>query len=353
MPPSPAVAGALDRPPLRPPQPPPPPPPPPLLLLLLNASSPPPSRPSPPAPSARGPWASVSPWAVALCATGTVVASENAVALAALCASPGPCGPTCLLLGSLALADLLAGLGLLAGFAARHVARPPSEAAELGAAGLLLAAFSASACSLLAITADRYRSLASALTYPAERTRPATCALLALLWALCAAGGLLPALGWHCLRAPAACSVLRPLTRDHAALLAVAFLLLLGLMLQLDLHICRIARRHAQQIAGQRQHAPGAAPARRGVSTLSLVLGVFAACWTPFAVYALVADASSPPVYTYCLALPAACHSAINPLVYAFRDPDVQKSLGLALGGCGPCCPPSSLSPPPRTSSDV
>ncbi|XP_010713735.1 G-protein coupled receptor 12-like, partial [Meleagris gallopavo] len=245
---------------------------------------------------------------------------------------------------------LLAGLGLVGNFAVRYLLRPPSEAAELGAAGLLLAAFSASVCSLLAITVDRYLSLYNALTYHSERTLGFTCGAVLLMWLLCLGVGLLPPLGWHCLRDQSACSVLRPVTKDNAAVLAVTFLLLFALMMQLYLQICKIAFRHAQQIAVQHQFiaTAQATSTRKGLSTLSLILGTFALCWIPFAIYSLVADSSYPAVYTYSLALPAACNSLINPIIYAFRNPDIQKSLWLACCGCGP-----ALSSRTRTSSDV
>lgn len=291
----------------------------------------------------------VSPWDVALCATGTVMACENALVLAVLFYTPSLRAPTFLLIGSLALADLLAGLGLVVNFGVQYLLQPPSEAAALSSAGLLLTAFSASVCSLLAITVDRYLSLYNALTYHSERTLAFTAALLLLMWLPCLGVGLLPLLGWNCLRDPGACSVLRPVTKDNAAVLAVAFLLLFALMLQLYLQICKIAFRHAQQIAVQHQFAAQATSTRKGLSTLSLILGTFAICWIPFAIYSLVADASYPPVYTYSLALPATCNSLINPIIYAFRNPDIQKSLWLAC--CG--CIPSGLPSRPRTSSDV
>ncbi|XP_015666247.1 G-protein coupled receptor 12-like [Protobothrops mucrosquamatus] len=293
----------------------------------------------------------VSPWDIALCAAGTLMAGENALVLAVLFYAPGLRAPPFLLIGSLALADLLAGLGLVVNFGVHYLLQPPSEAARLSAAGLLLAAFSASVGSLLAITVDRYLSLSNALTYHSERTRTFTGAGLLLLWLACLAVGLLPLLGWNCLRRPGACSVLRPVTRDNAAVLAVAFLLVFGLMLQLYGRICRIACRHAQQIAVQHQFMASAqaTSTRKGLSTLSLILGTFALCWVPFAVYCLVADASYPEVYTYSLALPAACHSLLNPVVYAFRNPEIQKSLWLAC--CA--CIPGGFASRPRTSSDV
>uniref|UniRef100_A0A8C0EBR6 G-protein coupled receptors family 1 profile domain-containing protein n=1 Tax=Bubo bubo TaxID=30461 RepID=A0A8C0EBR6_BUBBB len=204
---------------------------------------------------------------------------------------------------------------------------------------------------LLAITVDRYLSLYNALTYHSERTLGFTCAMVLLMWLLCLGVGLLPLLGWNCLRDQSACSILRPVTKDNAAVLAVTFLLLFALMMQLYLQICKIAFRHAQQIAVQHQFiaTAQATSTRKGLSTLSLILGTFALCWIPFAIYSLVADSSYPVVYTYSLALPATCNSLINPIIYAFRNPDIQKSLWLAC--CG--CIPSTFSSRPRTSSDV
>ncbi|XP_018421832.1 PREDICTED: G-protein coupled receptor 12-like [Nanorana parkeri] len=291
----------------------------------------------------------VNPWDIILCVTGTIMACENAIVIAILFYTPTLRTPMFILIGSLALADLFAGVGLIVNFVVLYVF--DNEVATLSSAGLLLAAFSASVCSLLAITVDRYLSLYNALTYHTERTLTFTYIILILVWALCICIGLLPLMGWNCVREQSSCSVLRPVTKNNAAVLAVTFLLLFALMMQLYLQICRIAFRHAQQIAVQHQFmaTSQASSTRKGVSTLSLILGTFALCWIPFAVYSLVADSSYPMIYTYSLVLPATFNSVINPVIYAFRNPDIQKSLWLAC--CG-CIPPRFLSGP-RTSSDV
>ncbi|XP_056298854.1 G-protein coupled receptor 12 [Pseudoliparis swirei] len=287
----------------------------------------------------------LNPWDVALCVAGTLISCENALVLAVLGHSPALRAPMFVLIGSLAAADLLAGLGLVLNFAFSYLA--DGRAPSLLSAGLLIAAFSASVLGVLAITVDRYLSLYNALTYHTERTVAFTYAAVALVWTACLALGLLPAFGWNCLGDESACSVCRPVTKANAVALAVAFLLVFALMTQLYLQICRIAFRHAQQIAVQHQFV--AMSTTKGVSTLSAILCAFGACWLPFATYSIVADSSYPAAYTYAAALPAACCSAINPVVYAFRNPDIQKSLWMAC--CG--CVPSSLSLRPRTSSDV
>ncbi|XP_077445554.1 G-protein coupled receptor 12 [Stigmatopora argus] len=309
-----------------------------------NSTAEPAVRAAPPQPR---PATEVSPWDVALCATGTLISCENALVIAVLFYSPAPRAPTLVLMGSLAAADLLAGLGLILNFVVTYLASGWPEAAGLLSAGLLLSAFSASVLNVLAVTVDRYLSLCNALTYHTERTLTLTYAMVAAIWLACLTLGLLPALGWNCLRERSACSVFRPVTKANALALAVAFLLVFALMMQLYLQICKIAFRHAQQIAVQQQFP--ASSTTKGVSTLAAILCAFGACWLPFAAYSAVADPSYPPAYGYAAALPAACCSVINPVIYAFRNPDIQKSLWLAC--CG--CVPPQLSPRPRASGDV
>lgn len=294
-----------------------------------------------------GPAQDVSPWDVALCVTGTLISCENALVVAVLFYTPALRAPMFVLIGSLAAADLLAGLGLILNFVFVYLVDSPPRLLALLPAGLLIAAFSASVLNVLAITVDRYLSLHNALTYHTERTLTCTYLMVLLIWASALALGLLPALGWNCLGDASSCSVCRPVTKNNAVALAAAFLLVFALMTQLYLQICKVALRHAQQIAVQHQFV--ATSTTKGVSTLSAILCAFGACWLPFAMYSMVADASYPAVYTYAAALPATCCSVINPVIYAFRNPDIQKSLWVAC--CG--CVPPNLSLRPRASSDV
>lgn len=195
----------------------------------------------------------------------------------------------------------------------------------------------------------RYLSLYNALTYHTERTVLFTYLVVGVIWLVCLVLGVLPALGWNCLDDQSTCSVCRPVTKSNAVALAVFFLLVFALMMQLYLQICRIAFRHAQQIAVQHQFL--AISTTKGVQTLSVILCAFAMCWLPFAMYSIVADSSYPIIYTYSTVLLAACNSVINPIIYAFRNPDIQKGLWLACCGCVPSN--LSLRPRARTSSDV
>ncbi|XP_050012298.1 G-protein coupled receptor 3 [Alexandromys fortis] len=288
-------------------------------------------------------------WDVVLCISGTLVSCENALVVAIIVGTPAFRAPMFLLVGSLAVADLLAGLGLVLYFAA--VFCIGSQEMTLVLVGVLAMAFTASIGSLLAITVDRYLSLYNALTYYSETTVTRTYVMLALVWVGALGLGLVPVLAWNCQDGLTTCGVVYPLSKNHLVVLAVAFFMVFGIMLQLYAQICRIVCRHAQQIALQRHLLPAShyVATRKGIATLAVVLGTFAACWLPFTVYCLLGDANSPYLYTYLTLLPATYNSMINPIIYAFRNQDVQKVLWAIC--C--CCSTSKIPFRSRSPSDV
>ena len=276
----------------------------------------------------------VNPWDVLLCMSGTVIAGENALVVALIASTPALRTPMFVLVGSLATADLLAGCGLILHFVFQYVV--PSETVSLLTVGFLVTSFAASVSSLLAITVDRYLSLYNALTYYSRRTLMGVHLLLAATWTVSLGLGLLPVLGWNCLAERAACSVVRPLTRSHVALLSATFFAVFGIMLHLYVRICQVVWRHAHQIALQ-QHClapPHLAATKKGVGTLAVVLGTFGASWLPFAIYCVVGSHEDPDVYTYATLLPATYNSMINPIIYAFRNQEIQRALWLLFCGC-------------------
>ncbi|KFP56956.1 G-protein coupled receptor 6, partial [Cariama cristata] len=282
----------------------------------------------PPAPAA------LNPWDVMLCVSGTAIACENALVVAIICYSPALRTPMFVLVGSLAAAALPAGLGLILNFVFQYVIR--SETVSLLTVGFLVASFAASVSSLLAITVDRYLSLYNALTYYSERTVLCTHTMLAGAWGVSLCLGLLPVLGWNCLRDRAACSVVRPLTKSNVTLLSASFFLIFLIMLHLYIEICKIVCRHAHQIALQ-QHfltASHYVATKKGVSTLAIILGTFGASWLPFVIYCVVGDPNYPSVYTYATLLPATYNSMINPIIYAYRNQEIQRSMWVLFCGC-------------------
>ncbi|KAM6899854.1 G protein-coupled receptor 3 [Xenentodon cancila] len=277
-------------------------------------------------------------WGVALCVSGTLIATENAIVVTTILATPSLRAPVFLLLASLGLADLLSGVALILHFLFRFCVEP-SDWSELLTSGLLVTSLTASLCSLMGVALDRYLSLSHALTYGSGQSRCRTASLLLLVWLGACIIGAGPAMGWHCLEEPQSCSVARPLTRTYLSLLCGGFLVVVVVTLQLYAGICRVARRHAHAIATQRHFLPTNQPyaskhsTGRGFSRLILVLSVFVGCWMPFSLWGLLGDASSPPLYTYATLVPAAGSSLLNPILYSLRHKDIRKVLLHA------CCP--------------
>ena len=246
----------------------------------------------------------LSMWGVALCISGTLIAAENAIVVTTILATPSLRAPVFLLLASLGLADLLAGVALILHFLFLFCLQP-----------------------------------SHALTYGSSQSRHRAAVLLLLVWLGAIAIGAGPAMGWNCLDQPASCSVAPPLTRTYLSLLCGGFLIVVAITLQLYAGICRVARRHAHAIATQRHFKPAHQSyasknsSGRGFSRLILVLSVFVGCWMPFSIWGLLGDASSPPLYTYATLVPAAGSSLLNPLLYSLRNKDIRKVLLQA------CCP--------------
>lgn len=290
----------------------------------------------------------LSAWGVALCLSGTLIAAENAVVVTVILATPSLRAPVFLLLASLGLADLLAGVALILHFLFVFCMEP-SDWSDLMSSGLLVTSLTASLCSLMGVALDRYLSLSHALTYGSDQSRRCAAVLLVLVWLGACIIGAGPALGWNCLSDLTSCSIARPLTRTYLSLLCGGFLVIVVVTLQLYTGIYRVARRHAHAIATQRhflpQHQPFASKhgGGRGFSRLVVILGVFVGCWMPFSLYGLLGDASSPPLYTYATLVPAAGGSLLNPLLYSLRNRDIRKVLLHA------CCPHRHTHRPPPT----
>ncbi|XP_051951638.1 G-protein coupled receptor 6-like [Xyrauchen texanus] len=276
----------------------------------------------------------MNPWDIMLCLSGTVIACENAIVVAIIFYTPTLRNPMFILIGSLATADLLAGMGLILNFAFQYLIS--SETISLITVGFLVASFTASISSLLAITVDRYLSLYNALTYFSEKTLHYVHMMLVCTWGASLCLGLLPVLGWNCLDDATTCSIVRPLKRTNLTVLAISFFFIFALMLSLYFKICKIVCHHAHQIALQQHFFTTShyVATKKGISTLAIILGTFGASWLPFAIYCLVGEREYPSVYTYATLLPATYNSMINPIIYAYRNTEIQRSIYILFCGC-------------------
>ncbi|KAM5238050.1 LOW QUALITY PROTEIN: sphingosine 1-phosphate receptor 5 [Ctenodactylus gundi] len=266
-------------------------------------------------------------------AVRAAVVLENLAVLLALARRPRFRAPIFLLLGSLALSDLLAG----AAYAANILLSGPltlrlSPALWFAHEGGVLVALAASVLSLLAIALERH--LAVARRGPAARRPGRTRALAAAAWGAALALGLLPALGWNCLGRLEACSTLLPLyAKPYVLCCVLAFAGPLAAIGALYARVCWRVRAHAR-------------PAL--LRTLGAVLLALALCWGPLFLL-LALDVACParacPVLLHAdpfLGL-AMANSLLNPLLYALIHRPLRQAL-LPLLRC-PAGAPGSPAP--------
>ncbi|XP_036915725.1 melanocortin receptor 3 [Sturnira hondurensis] len=188
----------------------------------------------------------------------------------------------------------------------------------------------ASICNLLAIAVDRYVTIFYALRYHSIMTVGKARALIVAIWAGCGICGVL--------------FIVYSESKTVIVCLVTLFFAMLLLMATLYLHMLLFARLHVQRIAALPPAAGAAPPPRsclKGAITVTILLGVFVACWAPFFVHLVLIITC--PTNPYCICYTAhfdtylvlvMCNSVLDPLIYAFRCPELRSTFRELLCGC-------------------
>ncbi|XP_042555243.1 melanocortin receptor 3 [Dipodomys spectabilis] len=188
----------------------------------------------------------------------------------------------------------------------------------------------ASICNLLAIAVDRYVTIFYALRYHSIMTVRKALALIAAIWAGCGVCGVV--------------FIVYSDSKTVIVCLVTMFFAMLLLMGTLYVHMLLFARLHAQRIAAL-PPADGAPPRHsclKGAVTITILLGVFVFCWTPFFLHLILIITC--PTNPHCVCYAAhfntylvliMCNSVIDPLIYAFRSPELRNTFRELLCGCG------------------
>ncbi|XP_068090794.1 adrenocorticotropic hormone receptor-like [Hyperolius riggenbachi] len=182
--------------------------------------------------------------------------------------------------------------------------------------------------SLSAIAADRYITIFFALRYHNIMTPKRAWIILASIWTFSGSFGISIVIYFQ----------------ETATILcfSITLLLLLLLTICLYLNMFLLAQSHAKKIASlsgqwssvqQRTNLKGAI-------TLTILLGVFICCWSPFFLHLLLF--SFCPYNPYCSCYMSTlyinctlflCSSVFGPFIYAFRSPELRNTLKKML-----CC---------------
>ncbi|KAI1882610.1 hypothetical protein AGOR_G00236660 [Albula goreensis] len=178
-----------------------------------------------------------------------------------------------LLIGNLALSDLLAGVAYVVNtFTSGRRTFFLSPALWLAREGSMFVALSASIFSLLAIGIERHVTMV--------RLRPCEtsgrCRLLGLLgacWALSLLLSALPSLGWNCLGRLASCSTVLPLyDKSYVAFCIIVFTVLLAAVVALYTRIYRL-------VTSSRRRVVRGRPSERSLALLRTVVIVLGVLW--------------------------------------------------------------------------
>lgn len=230
-----------------------------------------------------------------------------------------------LFLGNLAASDLLAGVAFVANtLLSGPVTLGLTPVQWFLREGSAFITLSASVFSLLAIAIERHVAIAKVKLYGSDKS----CRMLLLIgasWLISLALGGLPILGWNCLGHLDACSTVLPLYAKPYVLCVVTIFsgILLAIVALYARIYCVVRSSHAD-VAGPQTLAL--------LKTVTIVLGVFIACWLP-AFCILLLDYACPvracPVLYkahYFFAF-ATLNSLLNPVIYTWRSRDLRREV--------------------------
>ncbi|XP_043085792.1 sphingosine 1-phosphate receptor 3 [Puntigrus tetrazona] len=241
-------------------------------------------------------------------------------------------------IANLALCDLLAGVTyivnlLMSGQWTLHL----SPAEWFVREGSVFVALGASIFSLLAIAIERHLTMIKMRPYDASK-KYRVFLLIGTCWLIAITLGALPILGWNCLGDLPQCSTVLPLySKSYVAFCITIFLSLLLAVSVLYARIYALVKSSSRKVTKHSNCERSMALLR----TVSIVVGVFIACWTPIFVLLLVDVACGSgrcPVLLeadWFVAL-AVSSSAMNPVIYTLASREMRRAFYGLVCGCLP-----------------
>ncbi|XP_044038374.1 sphingosine 1-phosphate receptor 5a [Siniperca chuatsi] len=278
----------------------------------------------------------IKPEAIAFLLVCLLIVVENAVVLLAIWKNKKFHLPMYYLLGNLTLSDLLAGFTYMVNIlmSGPHTLNMTPVMWFLREGGVFIM-LAASVISLLAIAIERHVTMVRMKPYQGDK-QGRMFALIGASWVLSVFLGILPVLGWNCIGQLDQCSTVLPLYAKSYILFCITiFSGILMSIVVLYVRIFRIVKSNTQRLAS--------VPHRKGLyrksqkylallKTVTIVLGVFIACWLPLFILLLLdfcCPAKSCEVLLkadYFLGI-AMFNSLLNPIIYTLTSKDMRKAI--------------------------
>ncbi|XP_051536952.1 sphingosine 1-phosphate receptor 3-like [Myxocyprinus asiaticus] len=239
-------------------------------------------------------------------------------------------------IANLALCDLLTGIAyivnlLMSGQWTLHL----SPAEWFMREGSMFVALGASIFSLLAIAIERHLTMIKMRPYDANKNYRVFL-LIGICWLIAITLGALPILGWNCLGNLLQCSTILPLySKYYVAFCITIFISLLLAISVLYARIYILVKSSSRKVTKHSNSERSMALLR----TVSIVVGIFIACWTPIFVILLVDVACGPrrcPILLkadWFIAL-AVLNSAMNPVIYTLASREMRRAFYKLVCGC-------------------
>ncbi|XP_028290137.1 sphingosine 1-phosphate receptor 5b [Gouania willdenowi] len=289
----------------------------------------------------------LKPEGIAFLVVCLLIVLENAVVLIAIWRNKKFHLPMYYLLGNLTLSDLLAGITYMTNIimSGPNTLKLTPLVWFLREGGVFIT-LAASIISLLAIAIERHVTMVTMRPYHGAK-KGRMLALIGASWALALLLGILPIMGWNCIHRLDQCSTVLPLYAKSYILCSVTvFSVVLLAIVVLYVRVFRIVRTNTQR---QRQALSGSM--RKGMArksqkyiallkTVTVVLGVFIACWLPL-FFLLLVDFFCPThncemldKADYFLGV-AIFNSLLNPIIYTLTSKDMRRAILRLL--CRPC----------------
>ncbi|CAN0134156.1 unnamed protein product [Lampetra planeri] len=203
--------------------------------------------------------------------------------------------------------------------------------------GLIDTSLTASVANLLAIAIERHITVFRMQLHTRMSERRVV-VVIAIIWLASIITGAIPSMGWNCICNIGTCSTMAPLYSASYVIFWAGsnlstFLIMVGLYGHIFVHVWRntipVSRNSSRST--QRREATMSL-----LITVTIMLGAFIVCWTPGLVILLLdsfcSDCNVLAFEKYFLLI-AELNSAMNPIIYSFRDKEMVATFKRIL-----CC---------------